>query len=114
MIFDRLALYTSRNSGLFTTEFICDTCDQARDRCSFESSKGNTKLFQVGVLASAVRVDTSARLLASNCSIAGLTCSGLISAKRGRPEKSNKGFMVIFRGNQCAIILAAKTRDSKP
>ena len=32
-----------------------------------------------------------ARPSASSCSIAGATCSGLMSAKRGRPEKSSSG-----------------------
>ena len=35
----------------------------------------------------------NARFSASNWSIAGATCSGLISAKRGRPVKSSSGFI---------------------
>ena len=36
---------------------------------------------------------TAARASASSSSMAGVTCSGLKSAKRGRPEKSSRGFM---------------------
>src|SRR5688572_17041115 len=56
---------------------------------SFASSSGATNASQLEFAL--VTAWTVARPSASNCSIAGVTCSGLMSAKRGRPEKSSSG-----------------------
>src|SRR5262245_10141455 len=73
----------------------CATCPQARPIFSFASSSGETNASQVGgaLLTAAI----AARPCASNSSIAGATCAGVISAKRGRPEKSSSGLDTVLQ-----------------
>src|SRR5262245_42054328 len=62
---------------------------------SLASSSGATNSSQVGAAASARA--TAARPSSSSAAMAGATCSGFSSAKRGSPEKSSSGFNTVLQ-----------------
>ena len=73
-------------ASLLSTPFRCDTGDHRRASRSFMSSIGCAKLSQVQGFADASTCSSAWRFSASNRSSAGVTCSGRMAAKRGRPE----------------------------
>ena len=88
-----MPLYASRNSGEFTTAFKWPTTPHARDRRSVTSSSGVTKFAHVGTAAEVAMVSTVSRASLMSCSTAGFTCAGVMAEKRGKAEKSRRGFM---------------------
>src|SRR5574343_735538 len=68
----------------------------ARPSSSVACSSGATKLSQLTCVCGASSCVTTARLCASSVSMAGVTCSALMASKRGRPEKSSRGFWSVI------------------
>lgn len=87
----RLAAWASRSAGVSATALRWLTMPQARPSGSVASSSAATTRSQVDGVAGSLTRATAAAARSSSASSAGVMCSGRISAKRGRPEKSSSG-----------------------